>query len=225
MTRSGSKRVIRVKTSMKEGKHTDRKSVRGAKHTHFKGKKKPVGKPDSSVDSQADKENNVPTTVTKKRQLSNKAHVESTEKKTQMESNTKSVLSGSKHKKKYQNKHKSPVKVVEIEESDEEPSEKPVTKRVALKKTEAVLNESASKISVNESNKEISESIKTPTSSDLPKNGYGLRRRGRGRKPKKSHIYKSEENLIYSHEKDEEMHKHDDSEFKLPNEDKVSSRF
>lgn len=54
----------------------------------------------------------------------------------------------------------------------------------------------------------------------MPRNTYGLRRRGRGRQPKKSHIYKSEENLIFSHEKDEEMNKHDDSEFKLPNEDK-----
>jgi hypothetical protein len=54
----------------------------------------------------------------------------------------------------------------------------------------------------------------------VPKNTYGLRRRGRGRQPKKSHIYKSDENLIFSHEKDEEMNKHDDSEFKLPNEDK-----
>lgn len=225
MTRSGNKRVIRVKTSMKEVKHTDRKSVKVTKHTHSKGKKKTAGKHESSVDSQADKENNVPITGSKKRHLSNKAHVESTEKKTQMESNTKSVLSGSKSKKKYQNKHKSPIKVVEIEESDEEPSEKPITKRVALKKTELALNESASKISINESNKEISESIKTPTSSILLKNSYGLRRRGRGRKPKKSHIYKREENLIYSHEKDEEMHKHDDSEFKLPNEDKVSPEF
>lgn len=54
----------------------------------------------------------------------------------------------------------------------------------------------------------------------MPKNSYGLRRRAGGRQPKKSHIYKREENLIYSHEKDEEMNKHDDSEFKLPNEDK-----
>jgi len=37
---------------------------------------------------------------------------------------------------------------------------------------------------------------------------------------KKSHVYKSEENIIFSHEKDEEMNKLDDSEFKLPNEDK-----
>mmetsp|Transcript_5206 Transcript_5206/g.5970 ORF Transcript_5206/g.5970 Transcript_5206/m.5970 type:complete len:152 (-) Transcript_5206:2811-3266(-) len=108
-----------------------------------------------------------------------------------------------------------------IDISDEESLQKSIGKRVLLKKrSDTILIESASKISVHESNKENSECIKTPTSSDLPRSIYGLRRRGRGRQPKKSHIYKREENLIFSHEKEEEMNKLDDSEFKLPNEDK-----
>jgi hypothetical protein len=57
----------------------------------------------------------------------------------------------------------------------------------------------------------------------LPKSGYGLRKRGR--KPKKSMVYKDKENLIFSHEKDEEMQKLDDSEFKLPNEYRSKSNF
>lgn len=58
----------------------------------------------------------------------------------------------------------------------------------------------------------------------MPKNTYGLRARKRGRKPKKSHVYNSAENLIYSHEKEEEMNKLDDSEFKLPNEYKHKAK-
>ena len=58
----------------------------------------------------------------------------------------------------------------------------------------------------------------------MPKNTYGLRKRKRGRKPKKSHVYNSSENLIFSHEKDEEMNKLDDSEFKLPNEYKHKAK-
>lgn len=156
--------------------------------------------------------------------MTSKALQESTEKKLHVEVITKTEDSGSKHKKKYPAKTKSPVKVIEMAESDDELSDKPISKRVAIKKADVLLQESGSKVSINESNKENSECIKTPTSSDLPKNTYGLRRRGRGRQPKKSHIYKSEENLIYSHEKDEEMNKLDDSEFKLPHEDKSKYR-
>ena len=58
---------------------------------------------------------------------------------------------------------------------------------------------------------------KKPKDFEHPKNGYGLRRRGR--KPKKSMIYKDEDNIILSHEKDEDMNKIDDSEFKLHNQE------
>lgn len=60
------------------------------------------------------------------------------------------------------------------------------------------------------------EEMKTPAKVEPPRNSYGLRRRGR--KPKKSKIFKEKENFIYSYEKEEDMHKLDDSEFKLPNE-------
>lgn len=130
------------------------------------------------------------------------------------------IESGSKLKR--SNTKKSGEKVISIESSDGEGEhDKPSVRRLSLKKKEvSIHNESGSKVSVLESNKENSELIKTPTSSVFPGNSYSLRRRGRGRQPKKSHIYKSKENIIFSHEKDEEMNKLDDSEFKLPNEDK-----
>jgi len=72
---------------------------------------------------------------------------------------------------------------------------------------------------VPETPRQKSESDDKSPSFEQPKNSYGLRKRGR--KPKKSMIYKDEHNLIYSHEKEEEMQRLDDSEFKLPYEEKV----
>jgi len=135
-----------------------------------------------------------------------------------MKVHRKPMMSKSKSKKK--NFKRSPEKVVQIEVSDEDQTSKPSVKRMSLKKkTQALFNESASKASINESIKE-QECIKTPSSSQALKSSHGLRRTKRGRKPKKSHVYNSAENLIYSHEKEEEMIKLGDSEFKLPNEEK-----
>lgn len=176
------------------------------------------------MDSQANKENNMPSPMVKTRNAMVKKLNEDTDKKDSPLVITKNLENHLKAKKKFIKK--SPEKVVEAEISENESEGKPIVKRISLKKrVDPVLNESASKASVNESNKENSELIKTPTSSDIPKDSYELRRRGRGRQPKKSSIYKNEENLIYSHEKDEEMNKHDDSEFKLPNEDKSKIAF
>lgn len=158
-------------------------------------KRQKLDKGISNDDLQANKENNMPTPMSKK--------------------GANSKIGANLRKRSIKNSYEKSIKE---EISEDETQGKRSTKRISLKKK--TLPESASKLSISGSNKENSEWIKTPSSSDLPRNTYGLRRRGRGRKPKKSHIYKSEENLIFSHEKDEEMNKHDDSEFKLPNEDK-----
>ena len=190
--------MVRAKTSLKETKHTQKRATVITKVTSRTRKRQKLEKMEISDDPQADKENNMPTPVSRKSTF---------------------IKSGSKHKRR--NIKNSYEKSLKENNTDEEKYEKSTVKRVSLKKkADTTLVESGSKVSVNGSNKENSECIKTPTSSDLPRNTYGLRRRGRGRQPKKSHIYKSEENLIFSHEKDEEMNKYDDSEFKLPNEDK-----
>ena len=91
-------------------------------------------------------------------------------------------------------------------------------KRMSLrKKTDTVSESPASKQEIAETPKYNSTSCKKSKDFEHPKIGYGLRRRGR--KPKKSMIYKDEDNIILSHEKDEDMNKIDDSEFKLPNEE------
>lgn len=165
-------------------------------------------KVECSPDSQADKENAGPSAFTKKKQVLTKNRGEANEKKTDCEEDKNLLDNASKHK-----KHPvklSPERVVEITESEEEVSEKPSAQRMSLrKKSEYEANESASKASINESKKEQSESIKTPTSSELPKGNYGLRRRGRGRKKFK-----------LTPMKEEELNRLDDSEFKLPNEEK-----
>jgi len=196
MTRNKSKRIVRTKSTFKQTKHTLKKVC---KISGRKRKRQIQEKVEMEEDSQEDKENNIPTPVAKK--------------------GLKRVKSGSKHKKR--NIKNSYEKSIKKEISEDENSGKQSVKRMSLKKKPAtVLVESASKVSMNESVKEESEGIKTPTSSDLPKSSYSLRKRGKGRKLKKSHVYKSEENIIFSHEKEEEMNKLDDSEFKLPNEDK-----
>ena len=213
-----SKRVVRNKTTLKETKHTLTKPNKMIKANNLQKKKLPNGQRRSSLDSQANKENNTPGAASKNKKFGlNKANW-SNQKKTPMKVYRKPMSSNSKSKKK--NFKKSPEKVVQIAVSEEDQTSKPSVKRVSLKKkTQALSNESASKVSINESIKE-QECIKTPSSSRAPKNSYGLRRTKRGRKPKKSHVYNSAENLIYSHEKEEEMNKLGDSEFKLPNEEK-----
>lgn len=189
--------------------------------TNSRQKKQKFENKESSVDSHDNKENNMPSILPKKNKIEGKKGLESNEKKKLVQITAKSSSEKvSKHK--TSNSKKLGEKVISIESSDqEEDNQKPSVKRLSLKKKEVPYHtESGSKVSVRESNKENSELIKTPTSSDLPRNSYGLRRRGRGRQPKKSHIYKNNENIIFSHEKDEEMNKLDDSEFKLPNEDK-----
>ena len=211
--------MIRAKTALNEVKHTEKKSQKNLKIIGSRNIRSTIAKVESSVDSQANKENNMPYPIIKTRNAMVKKLNEDTDKKDSPQVISKNLETQLKAKKKLIKK--SPEKVVEAEISENESECKPVVKRVSLKKrVDPVLNESASKVSINESNKENSELIKTPTSSDMPKDSYELRRRGRGRQPKKSSIYKNEENLIYSHEKEEEMHKHDDSEFKLPNKDK-----
>jgi hypothetical protein len=208
---------------MKDAKHTHGKLDKiGKLNTSIK-KKLVEQRKTSSVDSQADKENNTPVEHGKSRRSTKNTIDKSSEKKQISEKIVKTLESGSKSKRKLSKK--SPENKIKEEVSEEEKTSKPSVKRVSLKKrVDPVLNESASKASVIESNKENSELIKTPTSSDLPKNTYGLRKRMRGRKPKKSHVYNSAENLIYSHEKEEEMNKLDDSEFKLPNEHKHKAK-
>ena len=89
------------------------------------------------------------------------------------------------------------------------------TKRVSLKKkTDIISKESDSKTC--EIKKDNTEAAKTPSKTQAPRNNYELRKRGR--KSKKSMIYKDEDNIVYSCEKEEDMQKLDDSEFKLPNE-------
>ena len=117
--------MIRTKTSAKEAKHTDKKAVRDHKLSNTRKKRSTVGKADSSVDSETDKENNVPASLLKKKLTAPKSH-ESNEKKVRAEVITKSLDSGSKHKKKYLIKTKSPVKEAEIDDSEEEKSDKPV---------------------------------------------------------------------------------------------------
>ena len=96
------------------------------------------------------------------------------------------------------------------------------SKRVSLrKKTESVSEPSACKQEVPETPQQEPESEAKSGKFDHPTSGYGLRKRGR--KPKKSRIYKDEDNIIFSHEKEEDMNKIDDSEFKLPNEERSKS--
>ena len=106
---------------------------------------------------------------------------------------------------------------VETENYDNKGADAKSTKRVSLKKkSDVALKDSDSKTITYESNIEHAENSKTPPKTSTPRNNYELRRRGR--KSKKSMIYKDEDNIVYSWEKEEDMQKIDDSEFKLPNE-------
>lgn len=130
---------------------------------------------------------------------------------------TKSAEEGHKHKKTQQNIESMNIKIESIDNTADKSSDLKSTKRVSLKKkSDVVSKESGSKAWANETKKEKVETTKTPPKTPAPRNNYELRKRGR--KSKKSMIYKDEDNIVYSCEKEEDMQKLDDSEFKLPNE-------
>jgi hypothetical protein len=80
-TRNGSKRVIRNKTNPKDSKHTDKISVKFTKLNNSRRKRQKTEKPESSCDSQADKENNMPTGIVKKKPVESKKGPQTQEKK------------------------------------------------------------------------------------------------------------------------------------------------
>jgi hypothetical protein len=131
---------------------------------------------------------------------------------------TKAAEENHKHKKHAsESKHEILNIKVETENIEDKAADAKSTKRVSLKKkSDTVLKDSDSKALTNEKVKESVESSKTPPKTSTPRNNYELRKRGR--KSKKSMIYKDEDNIVYSWEKEEDMQKIDDSEFKLPNE-------
>lgn len=133
ITRNGSKRIVRAKTSAKETKHTQKKAAGGVRAASRARKRQKLEKSEISDDPQYDKENKMPTPVAKK---------------------TSHIKASSKHKRR---NIKNSYEKSKAENSEEDPLEKSVGKRVSLKKTDTILVESASKISANGSNKENSE--------------------------------------------------------------------
>lgn len=128
---------------------------------------------------------------------------------------SKSAETNHKHKKTQQSIEKININVESSDTPAEKSSDLKSTKRVSLKKkTDIISKESDSKTC--EIKKDNTEAEKTPSKTQAPRNNYELRKRGR--KSKKSMIYKDEDNIVYSCEKEEDMQKLDDSEFKLPNE-------
>ena len=141
---------------MKEAKHTDKKLGKMGKLSSSKKKKVAEQRRASSADSQADKENNTPVEAGKSRRSAKNKIGQSSAQKENSQKPAKKVESGSKSRRKCIKK----TLEAEIKEevSEDEQTSKPSVKRVSLKKrVDPVLNESASKASVNESNKENSE--------------------------------------------------------------------
>lgn len=132
VTRNSSKRIVRTKTSFKETKHTLKKPQVAAKSSGRARKRQKIDKSSSKEDLLANKENNMPTPISKK---------------------GKNSKNGSNLRKR--NIKNSYEKSIKEETSDADTQGKQSTKRISLKKK--TVPESASKLSVAESNKENSE--------------------------------------------------------------------
>jgi hypothetical protein len=231
LAKRGVKRVVRNKSShsVMKPKHMNQKVQ---KTVHSKKRMVKVEVTSEDGDSQANKENDAPcmpqktTKIGKKKSPFVKTKVEvvkvqqsiidepmaTPDSKTSRHHKRKMMEEGGESAKTLKNADRS---------SSKKKSEKftSSTKRVSLrKKMESVSEASAFKQEVPETPKQKPESDIKSSSFEHPKNNYGLRKRGR--KPKKSRIYEDKDNIIFSHEKEEEMHKIGDSEFKLPHEER-----
>lgn len=222
--RRGVKRVIRNKTSQNSTK--TKKKVN--KIVPSKKRAIKVEALSESEDSQANKENDAPTSMPIKKRGRKKGSLnKSSHEKPKVQQNIidyplttpNSKVARQVNKRVYESAGDS---IKEEKDGGQTPSLKASsTKRVSLrKKTESIAASSACKQEYVpcETPKQEPDSDIKGSPFEQPKSGYGLRKRGR--QPKKSKIYQDEDNIIFSHEKDEDMNKIDDSEFKLPNEER-----